>query len=50
MGDVLELGPLGVTAPLQNPGIGHGLGLARIAQRSRDSKRPESDALRRQIV
>ena len=41
MGARPELGPLGVTAPLQNPGTGHGLGLARIAQRSCGSKRPE---------
>ena len=41
MGDVLELGPLGVTAPLQNPGRQHDLGIARISQRGRGSKRPE---------
>ena len=44
MGDVLELGPLGVTAPLQNPGRRHNLGIARIAQRGRGSKRPELSA------
>ena len=47
MVDVLELGPLGVTAPLRNPRTGHGLGLARIAQRSRGSKRPELSACAR---